>query len=423
VEAYASQNNYEYKFVSPQANLTHPSWTIDVLGVNGFDEIDVQLIDDNGTKTLYVRINAFANSTVITGDFKVSNGTINFGSAEANTKYDSIIVSNYNGIEYAPLFSQGFLPDVGIYEPWSNAEIYYSNTFSSNTTARGTANILNGEVVDITIDYEGFGYLTAPTVTIANVNANTYYGANAVASIADGQVTSITVTNTGLGYATAPTVTVANAIFNEFTANTTYANTVYKNSFEYITAQATSQVNSNGIVIGVTVTNEGFGYEVPPSITFEVPNSNLYITATGTTEIANGKVTVVNITNSGFGYTQGNGQMVINPPIYNTAEGIAVLNANGEVISITVTDAGRGYTSAPKVFITGDPIEGSLQTEEGQFFLHEESNTTNLSTDNDYAQNDKFQEIIDTPVTTKPNDDTTFIDFSERNPFSEGGEW
>lgn len=134
-------------------------------------------------------------------------------------------------------------------------------------------------------------------------------------------------------------------------------------------------------------------------------------------------MTAVNITNGGFGYTQANGYMVVNPPIYNTAEGVAVLNANGQVISVTITDSGQGYTNIPKIFITGDPIDGSVQSETGEFLMTEESNTSNISSEDNYAQNDLYQNVIETPVTVGPNEDTNFIDFSERNPFSEGGNW
>lgn len=421
--ADSADSQYSYKFVTPEANLTHPSWIVGDQNLYGFDELTVQTIDDSGDKTIIVRVNGFSNTEVLTGDFKTSNGTISFGSARANTRYDAVLVSAWSNTEIAPLPTTGALPLVGEYFVWGNTEIFYSNVFSSDTTATANATVVDGAVDSFTITYEGFGYLTTPTATVANVVANTYYSANAYATIANGQVTSIVVTNTGVGYATTPTVTVANAVFNEFTANTTYSNAIYKNSFEYITAKGEAIISSNGIVIGVTVTDSGFGYEVPPTITFETPNTALYITASGNTEISNGQVVAINITNTGFGYTQGNGQMVVNPPIYNTAEASATLNANGQVVSIEITDAGQGYTTIPKIFITGDPIAGSLQSESGEFFLTEEANTAGITSQDGYAQNEVFQTVIETPVTTTPNEDTNFIDFSERNPFSEGGEW
>jgi len=416
---------YVYEFNYGNNKLTNPSWSAysDFDIYRNYTSIEVQVYeDDEETKSLAVRMNGVGNTVVLTSSFNVSNGSLTLGAPTSNNYYDGVTVSDYSNTSPQIIYTGFAIPQIGTYSLWG-ANVTYSQDFSNSISATAVSSVSNGTVTSITITNNGFGYIEVPTITVANVSINTYSTATATATISDGTVSNFTVTNSGVGYASVPNITVSNAVFNEFTSGTSYANSIYVNSFEYITAQANSVINSNGAVIAINVIEAGFGYQSPPIVTVEVPNTDLYITATGTTEISNGVVTAVNITNGGFGYTQSNGYMVINPPIYNTAEGFAVLNANGEVSSITITDSGQGYTSVPNVFITGDPIEGSLQTEEGQFFLHEESNTTNLSTDNDYAQNDKFQEIIDAPVTTEPNDDTTFIDFSERNPFSEGGEW
>ena len=73
------------------------------------------------------------------------------------------------------------------------------------TTARVSAEVVNGFVVGMNIIDGGEGYAVAPQVTITDGGGS---GATATAQISKGVVTGFTITNAGIGYTSAPTVTI-----------------------------------------------------------------------------------------------------------------------------------------------------------------------------------------------------------------------
>ena len=86
-----------------------------------------------------------------------------------------------------------------------------SDTSTTYETATATAelgteaDVDDDQVVAITVDVQGSGYLVAPEVTIAGGDGT---GATATATISGGAVTAITVDNGGSGYTSAPDVTI-----------------------------------------------------------------------------------------------------------------------------------------------------------------------------------------------------------------------
>ncbi len=74
--------------------------------------------------------------------------------------------------------------------------------------AKGTATLARGAISAVAVNGTGgFGYTTAPTVTIASPASGT--AATAVATVAQGAVTGFTITSSGSGYVKVPAVTVA----------------------------------------------------------------------------------------------------------------------------------------------------------------------------------------------------------------------
>lgn len=395
-----------------------------------YDFVAIQVRESFGSKVLTVRVNNTSNTITesfdgLPNDFALNSNTLTVGSkglndATANTQIDGLIISDYVLEDFQAIPND--IPPLGAYAPWNSANVLYANNFETITTATANASISNGEVVSITIIDGGYGYQSPPEITISSPNTNNYYTATATANVVNGHVVSVSVSNNGLGYFEEPEISFTPAIFNEFESRTTYHsnNVIFAEDFEYKLPVANSSINSNGIVTSVEIIEEGFGYQIPPQVFFSVPDTDQYYRAEANTTIANGQVISVTVTNTGFGYTQSNVFPVVALPIYNTAEASANINANGIVTSITITDRGQGYTSAPKVFITGDPITGALQAEDSKFLLQEESNTSGSSSEDGFAINDVLQSEVEV-VDTETN--IGFIDFSEKNPFSEGGEW
>lgn len=129
-------------------------------------------------------------------------------------------------------------------------------------------------------------------------------------------------------------------------------------------AQATANIVNGGVRF-VTMTNRGYDYTSPPSVTFG-PAPVGGQTATGIAEMISGivdlcgpdsdksRVQAVNITNSGFGYTT--------PPSVlftggggSGAEAIATIG-DGVIGSINVINGGSGYTGITTVSFIGNAI-------------------------------------------------------------------
>jgi hypothetical protein len=92
--------------------------------------------------------------------------------------------------------------------------------------AVATATVSGGVITAITLNYAGYGYTSAPTITITGGGGT---GATAIANMDvasnGGKIISFTVTNPGTGYSTAPTVTVANTTQNNTFGGIRFINT------------------------------------------------------------------------------------------------------------------------------------------------------------------------------------------------------
>jgi hypothetical protein len=268
-----------------------------------------------------------------------------------------------------------------------------------------TSVLMNRSISQITVNNNGIGYTSEPTITIGGdgvgatasasllsvvnsvtvTNAGSNYtgsptitftggggsGAAASATTGYGVVSNVIITNPGSGYTAAPNfvlsgggsveehavltgivsggqvtgATIVNPGRN-YTANPSVAVNTYKTL-----ATATPNI-SIGSVVGVNITNQGLGYTTPPIIVFRSTN-NVGNGATGTATLdAQGRIERINITDGGAGYTTAPAVDFVLPNLARTAKADVTVNTDGVVTSVTVTDGGAGYVAVPNVIIS-----------------------------------------------------------------------
>lgn len=185
----------------------------------------------------------------------------------------------------------------------------------------------------------GAGYTAAPSISFSGSPSPVRATATATISIA-GTVTSLAIGNSGFGYASAPTVSIAApvGVSTEFTA--TGISTI---RFDSIKTTGTVGISTN-IITGINTTNMivgdrvrlGTGYSsVIPSVqTFP---STTFVTGIGTSSLTISETT----TNTG---------------IKTETIEVGIQNC-GIVTGITITYGGGGYLAPPEVTITNDTSE------------------------------------------------------------------
>lgn len=166
---------------------------------------------------------------------------------------------------------------------------------------------------------------------------------SAITSIVNGGVRFVTITNRGSGYKTPPTVAFSSAPFGGSTAT----------GIATMIGGIVDLCESNETLLrvqGVELTNPGFGYTVPPKISFIGGDGS---GAQAVATIADGIVGIITVTNGGSGY--------INPPLVSfvgisseSAQAVAIINDLGSITQIRITNSGIGYTQNPQIQI-GSP--------------------------------------------------------------------
>lgn len=186
------------------------------------------------------------------------------------------------GIEDLPLLVEAF---VSSFLPNLDARIHKSGTIALTLTS--------GQLTKVEVLEPGFGYSSAPAITI------TGDGSNAAATIgitSSGQldVDAITISNAGSGYTQIAGSVAANPNVGKLAAidisaladkNFDVAPTLVfeaPTSLDVngqplgtnVTATATLNINSDGEITGTTITNQGNGYVVNPTIRIESKVNN-----------------------------------------------------------------------------------------------------------------------------------------------------
>ncbi len=264
--------------------------------------------------------------------------------------------------------------------------------------AIATSTISSGAVTGATVNsnLQGSGYTSNVAVTFSSPETTNRQAGTATATISGGSVNTVTVTSPGAFYTTAPPVSV--------TASPTGDDAVL-----------TSTIAGNGL-LSVNIQSGGSGYTSAPTVTIGTPNNAVHFAASGIAiPNAKGNIGSIIITGGGKYYENPPSVTIGNPPDSIRATGTAQITGTS-VTGITITNPGRGYINVngsafvPSVTFSVETFVGGIRLEDGDGLLLE--TTANTTHENSTANNTFFE-------TNK----TGFIDFSERNPFSEGTDW
>ena len=211
-----------------------------------------------------------------------------------------------------------------------------------------------GTVNTISIGNSGFGYLTAPTVTIAGPGgADENFRALGFATI---RSTSIKTEGTvGIGSTIITGITTTNIIVGDRVR----LGVGYSDTYNFIPAETfVSSIGSGTLTMSAAATNVGIATSV-----FEFGRANC------------GVVTGIAVTFGGGGYltpptvtisNEVSEKNYIDFPGISTATGIATVSAAGTVSNINITDTGFGYVIAPEVTMSAPESTGS-----GTFLFNE----------------------------------------------------
>ena len=266
----------------------------------------------------------------------------------------------------------------------------------STATANTTLNF--GAVQQIFLQNDGYGYLTAPTVSISTspgVDATAVAIMTSRSGIGTAKsIDKILLINPGSGYIGIPTVTVPG------------------------TGIATAGITTLGSVGIVTITSGGSGYTTTPNIAITTAPSGGTDAAAEAVMIG-GTISAIRISNAGSGYTSaptitigaattiGNGEYIFN-------ETVQVSSDSSETARVKVWDSGSRTLDVSMLtkmqFQVGEKIKG-LESGAEYVIL-----SVDYDTPNDYP-NDQYN-------TNQYNDNADFeteadsiLDFSEGNPF------
>ena len=344
-----------------------------------------------------------------------SNTSITFG--QANGYIDALHFSN----------TALLIPNSEISTYTLPTSEYTGGQFTNNfnfTAGVLEASITNGKVVSVAVTNAGNNYYQAPTIEFSEPDTSQYRSANIVVETMENNgIASVTIVDGGLGYITDDENTGLDMIDVTLTSSNTsdwyLSNTTYYTSTDYYNqlfipykAVGTANVNSDGTLNAVTLSNTGFGYSLGQSLTIAQPNTQLYATAFATSTInANGEVASVTITDGGLGYANANALFpAFSAPVYTTATATAVISG-GAIESLEITNPGAGYRRPPIVTVIGNQLSGSLISEDSGALILDSGQVGYKPENKDAAANNEVFESHD------------FIDFSEANPFSEGSDW
>ena len=242
----------------------------------------------------------------------------------------------------------------------------------------------------------GAGYTVAPTISFSGSTAATTATATVTLDV-DGTVDTISIGNSGFGYISAPTVTIAAPSGANEAFRATGITTIRFNS---VKTQGTIGIGSTTIT-GITTTNILVGDRVRLGVGYSdlynfVP-TDTFVTSIGSSTVSiNQAPTNVGIATSVFEFgidqcgivtgiiiTYGGGGY-LTPPVVSisntvgdknyidqvvgvaTATGVSVISTAGTVSSINVTDGGSRYIIPPDVTIE-EPVSNST----GEFIFNE----------------------------------------------------
>ena len=214
--------------------------------------------------------------------------------------------------------------------------------------------VIDTGIEEIDDNVEDKGYIA--TLTFAGV------GQTAVATVGlyTGAVNQIILINDGFGYSSPPAVSISTSPNGSSAANATAVAITTSNSGAGTTTYSVKQV---------FVTNPGFGYTQPPTITFSGAGGSGAVARAGIG--TTGVVYVSGIGTVGSGYVNAPVVSISTSPVglsSANAQAVAVVSAAGTISAVRFTNAGFGYTESPIITIAA-PESLGIQT--GNFFINE----------------------------------------------------
>jgi len=267
---------------------------------------------------------------------------------------------------------------------------------AGTTTATATAGIETGYVKNITLNNDGGGYTSAPTVVFSSPDVGSGTTATAVAiTTTISNVTSIKeilITNSGSGYIQPPTISFVGGGGTG--------------------AAATCGIATNNTVRGVTsltITNAGAGYAETPIVTISSPNVGIETATARAVVGSTGTVTQLYIINSGSGYdgpptvtvgaaeTVGVGTYWRNEVVTGSVSGTTARVKRWTSSTYTLQVSNINGSFAPGETITGAKSGAAYDVR---------VSTANTTTPDKYKQNEEIELEAD-----------SILDFSESNPF------
>jgi len=266
----------------------------------------------------------------------------------------------------------------------------------STATANTTLNF--GAVQQIFLQNDGYGYLTAPTVSISTspgVDATAVAIMTSRSGIGTAKsIDRILLINPGSGYIGIPTVTVPGA------------------------GIATAGITSLGSVGIVTITSGGSGYTTTPNVAITTAPSG-GTDATAEAVMVGGTISAIRISNAGSGYTSvptitigaattiGNGDYIFN-------ETVQVSSDSSETARVKVWDSSSRTLDVSLLtkmeFQVGEKIKG-LESGAEYVILSVDYDTPNDYPNSQYSA-DQYNDNADFETEAD-----AILDFSEGNPF------
>jgi len=266
----------------------------------------------------------------------------------------------------------------------------------STATANTTLNF--GAVQQIFLQNDGYGYLTAPTVSISTspgVDATAVAIMTSRSGIATGKsIDRILLINPGGGYIGIPTVTVPG------------------------TGIATAGITTLGSVGIVTITSGGSGYTTTPNVAITTAPSG-GTDATAEAVMVGGTISAIRISNAGSGYTSAptitvGAATTVADGDYIFNETVQVTSDSSETARVKVWDAGSRTLDVSMLtamqFQVGEKIRGNESGAEYVILSVDYNQPNDYPNDeynaNQYNDNAAFETEAD-----------AILDFSEGNPF------
>ena len=277
---------------------------------------------------------------------------------------------------------------------------YSARLILSGVGATATANTtLNfGTVQQIFVQNDGYGYLTAPTVSISTspgVDATAVAIMTSRSGIGTAKsIDKILLINPGSGYIGIPTVTVPG------------------------TGIATAGITTLGSVGIVTITTGGSGYTTTPNVSISTAPSG-GTDATGEAVMVGGTISAIRISNAGSGYTSAptitvGAATTIADGDYIFNETVQVSSDSSETARVKVWDSGSRTLDVSMLtkmqFQVGEKIQG-LESGAEYVIL-----SVDYDTPNDYP-NDQYNANQYNDNANFETEGDSILDFSEGNPF------